>query len=284
VLVPDRSREPGPDHLGFAVPLRLRFGDGELRLLTTLTRFGTAVDVAVSELRLEAFLAADEATATALTDLALGYPRPLHIPTSRYALAAVAVGSRIASGEQTRTRLIEAAIARLAEGGPDTSFDVIAADVGVTKGALYHHFGSKEGLVEAVYKEAVRRHAERVIDASREGDGRERLQGLIASSARLYGSETPFYRLLLRLHVEAGTSRPHLAPIARRVQQRQREYMAELVAAGQADGSIRGDVDADAVGQAVNAALQGFLVQQLEPGAAQRRATEAFADLLEVLL
>jgi AcrR family transcriptional regulator len=191
---------------------------------------------------------------------------------------------RVAAGQVTRARLLDAAIVRLAEGGPDTSFDAIAADVGVTKGSLYHHFGSKQRLVEEVYKEAVRRHAERVIDASASGSGRERLQGLIATSARLYGSGTPFYRLLLRLHVEAGSSRPQLAPIARRVQRRQREYMAELVAAGQADGSIRADIAATALGDMVNAALQGLLVQQLEPPAEQRRATEAFAGLLEVFL
>lgn len=65
-LVPDRPRQPPPDHLGFAVPLRLRSESGELRLLTTLTHFGTAVDVTVAELRLEAFLPADDATAQAL--------------------------------------------------------------------------------------------------------------------------------------------------------------------------------------------------------------------------
>jgi transcriptional regulator with XRE-family HTH domain len=57
---------PGPDHLGFAVPLRLRTGEGELRLITTLTSFATAVDVTLSELHLEAFLPADEATAEIL--------------------------------------------------------------------------------------------------------------------------------------------------------------------------------------------------------------------------
>lgn len=195
-----------------------------------------------------------------------------------------AATTRVAAGRETRTRLIEAAIARLSDIGPDASFDAIAADAGVTKGALYHHFGSKEALIEEVYKEAVRRHAAQVIDASSEGTGRARLLGLVAESARLYGSGTPFYRLLLRLHVEAGTSRVHLAPIARRVQRRQRLYMAELVSVGQEDGSIRSDVDATALGEMVNASLQGFLVQQIEPSATQRRAAEEFAELLEVLL
>jgi AcrR family transcriptional regulator len=195
-----------------------------------------------------------------------------------------AASTRVSAGRETRERLLDAAITRLATVGTDATFDAIASDVGVTKGALYHHFGSKEGLVSEVYKEAIRRHAERVVDASGSGSGRERLQALITTSARLYGSGTPFYRLLLRLHVEAGTSRPHLAPIARSVQRRQREYMTDLVRIGQRDGSIRDDIAPEALGQTVNAALQGFLVQQLEPVAAQRRATEAFGELLERLL
>jgi AcrR family transcriptional regulator len=171
-----------------------------------------------------------------------------------------------------RDELLDTSIERFAEHGPGTSFDAIAADVGVTKGALYHHFGSKDGLVEEVYKEAIRRHAARVVEASATGDGRTRLLALVDASARLYGSRTPFYRLLTTLHV------------ARRVQRRQRRYMVELVRIGQRDGSIRSDLDAEAVGLTVNAALEGFLVQQLEPQAAQRRWIAKFRHLLEDLL
>ena len=53
-------------HLGFAVPLRLRTSRGELRLMTTVTTFATAVDVTLAELKLEAFLPADQPTADAL--------------------------------------------------------------------------------------------------------------------------------------------------------------------------------------------------------------------------
>jgi transcriptional regulator with XRE-family HTH domain len=61
---------PGADHMGFAVPLRLRCRDGELQLLTTLTSFATAVDITLAELHLEAFLPADEATAEILRERA----------------------------------------------------------------------------------------------------------------------------------------------------------------------------------------------------------------------
>ena len=56
----------GPQHLGFAVPLRLQSEEGELTLITTLTSFATATDVTLAELQLEAFLPADEATARIL--------------------------------------------------------------------------------------------------------------------------------------------------------------------------------------------------------------------------
>jgi hypothetical protein len=48
------------------VPLRLRQGGGELALLSTVTTFGTALDVTIDELSIEAFYPADAATAAAL--------------------------------------------------------------------------------------------------------------------------------------------------------------------------------------------------------------------------
>jgi transcriptional regulator with XRE-family HTH domain len=56
-----------PGHLGFAVPLELRSPYGELRLMTTISSFANAVDVTIAELKLEAFLPADQPTAAALT-------------------------------------------------------------------------------------------------------------------------------------------------------------------------------------------------------------------------
>ena len=67
-LIPPRPA-PAPGHLGFAVPLCLRSEYGDLRLITTLTRFGTAIDVTVAELRMEAFLPADDQTTKALRAL-----------------------------------------------------------------------------------------------------------------------------------------------------------------------------------------------------------------------
>ncbi len=54
------------DRGGIAIPIVLRHDGGELRFLNTATTFSTAVDVTVSELSIEAFFPADEATAEVL--------------------------------------------------------------------------------------------------------------------------------------------------------------------------------------------------------------------------
>lgn len=54
----------------------------------------------------------------------------------------------------TKARLVNAARrAFAAEGYAGSAMDAICADAGVTRGALYHHFGGKEGLLEAVVNE-----------------------------------------------------------------------------------------------------------------------------------
>lgn len=54
------------DAAEIAVPLRVRHGDQELTLISTVTTFGTAVDIRVSELSIESFFPADAATAQLL--------------------------------------------------------------------------------------------------------------------------------------------------------------------------------------------------------------------------
>jgi transcriptional regulator with XRE-family HTH domain len=58
-----RAHSPDPAAGDIAVPLRLRHGDGELVFISTATTFGTAIDITVSELTIESFFPADEATA-----------------------------------------------------------------------------------------------------------------------------------------------------------------------------------------------------------------------------
>lgn len=61
----------GPEELSagdIAVPLRIRHEGEVLSFLSTITTFGTAVDVTVSELAIESFFPADDRTAAAMRD------------------------------------------------------------------------------------------------------------------------------------------------------------------------------------------------------------------------
>jgi AcrR family transcriptional regulator len=66
----------------------------------------------------------------------------------------VAGDKRIAQGDATRTALIGAARDLFGDRGyADTATDEIVARAGVTKGALYHHFGGKEDVFRAVVEQ-----------------------------------------------------------------------------------------------------------------------------------
>src|SRR5580658_10170317 len=58
--------------------------------------------------------------------------------------------------ERTRERLLQAAFREVyGSGFQSTGLDAILAAAGVTKGALYHHFGSKEALGYAIVEEII---------------------------------------------------------------------------------------------------------------------------------
>ncbi|TDO33739.1 DNA-binding XRE family transcriptional regulator [Kribbella sp. VKM Ac-2527] len=63
---PNGSGEHGSAEV--VVPMKLRHGDRELSLLTTIATFGTPLDVTVSELMIEQFFPADEQTAAFLQE------------------------------------------------------------------------------------------------------------------------------------------------------------------------------------------------------------------------
>jgi transcriptional regulator with XRE-family HTH domain len=64
------EQEPDPNFGGVVVPLQFRIDQGVLSMLSTTTVFGTAVEVTLSELMLEAFYPADDFTSQVFRQLA----------------------------------------------------------------------------------------------------------------------------------------------------------------------------------------------------------------------
>ncbi|MEO1076053.1 MAG: helix-turn-helix domain-containing protein [Bacteroidota bacterium] len=72
---------------------------------------------------------------------------------------------------ETRARLLVAAReAFVRDGYAATSMDALCAAAGLTRGALYHNFGGKEGLFEAVVREIDAEIAERLMALPAESD------------------------------------------------------------------------------------------------------------------
>lgn len=69
--------------------------------------------------------------------------------------------------EETRGKLLEAAREAFGTiGYANTSMDELTASVGLTRGALYHHFGDKKGLLAAVVEEIDQEMDNRLHDIS----------------------------------------------------------------------------------------------------------------------
>jgi AcrR family transcriptional regulator len=66
---------------------------------------------------------------------------------------------------ETRAAILEAAERRLIVGGPDAiRLEKIAADAGVSHPAILHHFKSREGLVEAMVLNGLKRFQAQVLE------------------------------------------------------------------------------------------------------------------------
>lgn len=77
------------------------------------------------------------------------------------------MGLRAEKAEATRARLIEVAGELFGERGyDDTPIEEVLERTGVSKGALYHHFPSKESLFEAVYRWGEQKCLEEIAQAA----------------------------------------------------------------------------------------------------------------------
>jgi AcrR family transcriptional regulator len=99
--------------------------------------------------------------------------------------------------EQTRSRLLRAAVSVFdRKGYAAASVREIVELAGVTKPALYYHFGSKERLLTAVLDEAARAFTRKMEQATaRSGTARDRLFALCTGINELFQEHVPVVRV-----------------------------------------------------------------------------------------
>ncbi|MFJ4253231.1 TetR/AcrR family transcriptional regulator [Microbacterium sp. NPDC090003] len=138
-----------------------------------------------------------------------------------------------------RRGLLDAAVAVFNESGYDgTSVAALAARLGLSKAALYHHFSSKEEILETALDEALD-GLEGVLaatDAVRPGD---RLAAVLEGAVGVLVAHLPSVTLLLRVRGNSEVERCAL--------ERRRAFdqaVTAIVRAAQDEGAVRADVDA----------------------------------------
>jgi AcrR family transcriptional regulator len=141
-------------------------------------------------------------------------------------------------------RLISAATELFAAKGFDrVAVQEIVDRAGVTKGAMYHYFGSKDDLLHEIYGSVLRMQTERLEKiAAGDGDVVERLHAaasdVIVTSIGNFDQAKVYFR-----------SADHLAEDKRLAMRSERrryhERFRALVEEGQASGVFRTDVPAD---------------------------------------
>jgi AcrR family transcriptional regulator len=141
-------------------------------------------------------------------------------------------------------RLVEAATRLFADKGYDrVAVQEIVDRAGVTKGAMYHYFGSKDDLLHEIYGRVLRMQTQRLeLFATSDAPIAERLHAaavdVIVTSIANFDEARVFFRSIDHLAEDKQRE-------VRAERRRYHEKFRALVEEGQRDGVFRTDVPAD---------------------------------------
>ena len=142
--------------------------------------------------------------------------------------------------QEKRRRILRAAIRVFAEKGYHTCrVQDVATEAGVAYGLVYHYFGSKEDLLETIFRRTWTRMLDAVQEVERSGaPAREQLAGVARIVLSAWQADPDLVRVLVR---EVARS-PQLQ---QEVDEIQHAFAAleRIVVAGQSAGEFRADVD-----------------------------------------
>jgi AcrR family transcriptional regulator len=171
---------------------------------------------------------------------------------------------------ETERRVLDAAIALIARtGSRPVTLAQVGEAAGYSRGIVYHQFGSRERLIEAVLDQA-----QRLDLPEYSGNGLEHVVGIVESYVQTVARQTPSTRAFLQLWMEAIAADPVVSPLFVQRDEGFRRFLSDAVRRGVVDGSIRSEVDPVAAGAVLVALLRGAGLQLI--GAAPVDDPQAF--------
>lgn len=160
---------------------------------------------------------------------------------------------------EARSAILAAAEALLLEkGGPEFSMRSLGRRCGYSAPTVYHYFGDKDGLIEALLESRMSRLVDRLEEVPRGPDPGAELRDLFVAFVE-FGAVNPSFSRLMQSVSSKGESRS--APAMERVRERVSVLLRGLIESGRL-----GDLDAQTAGQMLWALLHGLMwLPVLEP-------------------
>ncbi|AYQ40910.1 TPA: TetR/AcrR family transcriptional regulator [Burkholderia lata] len=141
------------------------------------------------------------------------------------------IGNR--RGRQSRQEILDAAARVMAAYGyAGTSMSALVEATGIPKSAIYHHFGSKAGLLAEVMALGAREFFTAMHDAHQcppEGTPRERLSWYLQKTGEVFQHHENFMRLQFLLVLTAEAVEPEAMQTIIDIRKEGRDYMQKMI-------------------------------------------------------
>jgi AcrR family transcriptional regulator len=182
--------------------------------------------------------------------------------------------------ENQRERILErAAVLFGTHGFQGVGIAALADDLGVSKAALFHYFGSKRDIYDAIVLDVLRRLSSSVREAvSDDDEPRAQLLAFMRAHARCF--EDNYWKFIVMLVGFGGISPPRVNEVVK-IRDEYEAHLRRIIAAGVKDGSFK-KVDVATTGRAALSMLN-WMARWYKPGGPQR-AEQIAEDYGELLL
>jgi AcrR family transcriptional regulator len=166
--------------------------------------------------------------------------------------------------EETHKKILTVAEKLFAQSGYDaTGVADICEKAGVSKGAFYHHFESKQAVFLALLDDWMS-ELDKIMNSARASavNVPEILLGMAGMTAEIYSGAKERYSLFLEFWIQASRHQDNeiwqktIAPY-----QRWQEIIASILAKGVTDGSFDPDLDPQVSARVMLAMVMGLLLQ-----------------------
>ena len=192
---------------------------------------------------------------------------------------------RYLKGEQTRDQIVQAAKQLFTERGyHNTSIYDLFDKSGISKGAFYHHWKTKEDLAFTILEEIKKAYEARIYSIlENEARARDQIERVLQTISELNADPNWHYcKLMAILSTELDANDEGLGAAVHALREQWRKFWQKLLSRAQQQGDLRADIPAAQMSFLVTSTLCGvYLVGRKEDGQGERN--QALGTLRKLL-